>query len=415
VCSRWTDEIRAQSHRDARDHSQRFVEKPERTGSGMQRSLRNCAIWTVAHLLSLETTRQFWPRWVRISALGPTSGSKTLCVGSCLVLERLLMTSRRNIALPANSTNPSGQPGVERRAPLQEKTVQISDLRFGQSPRLMPEDVDHAKMLAELKEVLPPILVHAETMEVIDGWHRVLAARFRGETSIRARLFHGTSEDAFFLGVRSNIAHGKPLTLAERHVAASRILKLRPDLSDRTIARTCGLSPTTIGAHRKAGPTGDLAERVGEDGRTRRLSSQQVRRQAAELMLAFPDESNRSIGRSVGLSEATVRSVRHQSNAATPSAAGRRKLAGPSSDGPGRSDKPEPGDIPAPKESAEHGSRFASWLMAHSVSETSWADLLADIPLSQCAGLIVDARAIADSWQALAGRLERRMTEESGS
>ena len=193
-----------------------------------------------------------------------------------------------------------------------EVAVAISALSFGQSPRLMPTDVDHARMLAQTDQTLPPIVVHAETMTVIDGRHRVLAAQLRGETSIRACLFHGTEDEAFLLAVRANTTHGKPLTLAERLLAASRILATRPDISDRAIAGICGLSPHTVTDRCNADPTRDQTQRVGADGRTRPLSSQITRQQATALMLAFPHESNRKIARDVGLSEATVRDVRRQ-------------------------------------------------------------------------------------------------------
>lgn len=142
------------------------------------------------------------------------------------------------------SANRASQQTVEELAPTNEVAVAISALSFGQSPRLVPEDLDHARTLAEVGQALPPILVHGDTKVVIDGRHRVLAARLRGETSIRAQLFHGSEDEAFLLGVRANTTHGKPLSLAERIWAASRILSTKPELSDRVIASICGLSPT---------------------------------------------------------------------------------------------------------------------------------------------------------------------------
>jgi len=154
--------------------------------------------------------------------------------------------------------------------------------------------------------------VQAETMTVIAGRHLVLAARLRGDSSIRAQMFHGNNDEAFILAVRSNSAHGKPLSLSERLTAASRILECRPSLSDRTIASICGLSPKTVADRRRRTPNKVARAGVREAGGTRRLSSQVTREKAAELMRAFPGESNRKIAREVGLSEATVRDVRRQ-------------------------------------------------------------------------------------------------------
>jgi hypothetical protein len=86
------------------------------------------------------------------------------------------------------------------------------------------------------------------------------------------------------------------------------------------------------------------------------------------------------------------------------------------------SDEPAPSDwfeseetSPVNEESAGYDSRFASWLVANSVPEASWADLLEEIPLSECQQLIVDARAISESWQALAAQLERRVQGDATS
>ena len=311
------------------------------------------------------------------------------------------------------SANRASQHTVEELAPTNEVVVAISVLSFGQSPRLVPEDLDHARTLAEVGQALPPILVHGDTKVVIDGRHRVLAARLRGETSIRAQLFHGSEDEAFLLGVRANTTHGKPLSLAERIWAAGRILSTKPDLSDRVIASICGLSPHTVATRRTAVATNDQAQRVGADGRTRPLTSRIARDQAAELMLAFPEESNRDIARSVRLSEATVRDVRHEmERAAEVSTEGRDKF-GASTDSPSRPDEStrQEGAVRGPKP-PERGSRFASWLVAHSISEASWADLVNDVPLSHCPQVIVKAIGISDSWRALAARMERRVREE---
>jgi ParB-like chromosome segregation protein Spo0J len=289
------------------------------------------------------------------------------------------------------STEKFARQTAKESAPTDDVAVALSALSFGKSPRLVPEDLDHARVLAEVDH-LPPIMVHAETMMVIDGRHRVLAARLRGENSIRARLFQGTEDEAFLLGVRANTTHGKPLSLAERLQAVSQILSTKPDLSDRAIAGICGLSPHTVANRRRAGPTSDVAQRVGTDGRTRPLNTTTGRRQAAALMLAFPDDSNRKIAREVGLSEATVRDVRLEI----------KRAAGISTetsdnpvvnclDGKPRPDEPIPRKIATSLARLADCAQCASWLVAHSISGTSRADLLHDISLSKRPPAIVEA------------------------
>ena len=291
--------------------------------------------------------------------------------------------------------------------------IPISVLSFGQSPRQTPQDLDHARMLAEVDQQLPPIIVHAETMTVIDGRHRVLAARLRGEPSIPAQMFHGSEEQAFLVGVQANTTHGKPLSLSERLLAARQILAASPGMSDRAIANICGVSARAVATRRKAGPASHQAERVGADGRTRRLSTRVAREQAAELMRAFPEDSNRKIGRSVGLSEATVRKVRRQMERSPGPASGTRdKSAEPESTGHSGAIEPTSRETSASKSNEQDDFQFASWLRAHSISDASWADLLNDIPPSLYSRVIADALSNSKSWLKLAVQLERREHEE---
>jgi ParB/Sulfiredoxin domain len=128
--------------------------------------------------------------------------------------------------------------------------IQVSELVLAESPRLSGEDAAHVERLAEVEQPLPPILVYRPTMQVIDGMHRVRAAMRRGDSRIRARFFEGAQRDAFVLSVRLNIAHGLPLTLADRKAAAVRVISLCPLWSDRRVAATVGLSDKTVASIR---------------------------------------------------------------------------------------------------------------------------------------------------------------------
>ncbi|MGH3683128.1 MAG: ParB/RepB/Spo0J family partition protein, partial [Natronosporangium sp.] len=121
--------------------------------------------------------------------------------------------------------------------------MRIANLVLDGSPRLHGEDVSHTRLLAQTHASLPPILVHWPTMRVVDGVHRVQAARLRGETSIRAVFFDGDENAAFVKAVEANVSHGLPLSIDDRRVAAARIIALYPDWSDRAVAASAGLSP----------------------------------------------------------------------------------------------------------------------------------------------------------------------------
>jgi hypothetical protein len=149
-------------------------------------------------------------------------------------------------------------------------------------------------------------------MRVIDGMHRLDAARIKGHDTISVRYFDGSEEDAFLLAVAANVKHGLPLTLADRRTAAGRVIRLRPEASDRWIAELTGLAAKTVAAIRRQAPEQGLhlARRIGRDGRFRPLSSAEGRRAASELFAAHPESSLRQIARNAGISVGTARDVR---------------------------------------------------------------------------------------------------------
>jgi hypothetical protein len=194
-----------------------------------------------------------------------------------------------------------------------EVRLKVSSLRAGESPRFVPEDLAYARALAELDAtVLPPVLVRAKAMTVVDGWQLVLAARIRGEEEIRARMLHASEDEAFLISVLANVTHGKRLTVAERLRAASRLLESNLELSDGAIADACSLSRGTVTRLRVTRAPASPNTGVEPDGRKRRLSTRVARQEAAERMTVFPDDSNRKIARDVGVSEKTVRDVRRR-------------------------------------------------------------------------------------------------------
>ncbi|WP_051407493.1 hypothetical protein [Nocardia sp. CNY236] len=148
-------------------------------------------------------------------------------------------------------------------------------------------------------------------MRVIDGFHRTFAARLKGFTHIDAYLMDGSEKLAFIVGVRENTTHGLPLPLTDRRAAAERIVQTHPHWSDRSIAATAGLSAKTVASIRSR-LDGDQpsSHRLGSDGRLRPVDTNSARRTAAELIMARPHASLRSIAQEVGLSPSTIRDVR---------------------------------------------------------------------------------------------------------
>lgn len=184
------------------------------------------------------------------------------------------------------------------------------------SPRLAGENTEHARMLASSDAVLPPIIVQRGTGRVIDGMHRLRAAKLRGQRKILVRFHDGDDEDSFIAAVETNIAHGLPLTQADRVAAATRIVAIRPQWSDRRIASVTGLSAATMGAVRRRSTAGavqsNVGDRVGRDGRVRPLDIAAGRLRAGELIAERPEATVREIADAAGVSPATALDVRNR-------------------------------------------------------------------------------------------------------
>jgi ParB-like chromosome segregation protein Spo0J len=190
----------------------------------------------------------------------------------------------------------------------------VHSLLAGDSPRLQGENDGHIQVLAAIETPLPPILVHRQTMRIIDGMHRLRAAMLKGREHIEIRFFDGTDDEAFIIAVRANMAHGLPLTLADREMAAKRILATQPQRSDRWIAETTGLAASTIAAVRGRISTDDqqITHRVGRDGRLRPLNIADGRMRVSDELKRHPEASLREIAQAAGVSPSTAKDVRER-------------------------------------------------------------------------------------------------------
>jgi ParB-like chromosome segregation protein Spo0J len=193
--------------------------------------------------------------------------------------------------------------------------IPVDAISTGDSPRLAGEDPEHVRVLTESDEILPPIIVHRKSMRVIDGAHRWRAAVARGDSQIAVLFFEGDDRAAFVLSVEANVAHGLPLSLADRRAAAERIIESYPEWSDRAVAAVAGLSHKTVGALRRQRPSGNVPQlraRVGRDGRLRPVAGAVGRRTAGEYLAGHPNASLREVARAAGISLTTARDVRER-------------------------------------------------------------------------------------------------------
>jgi hypothetical protein len=285
------------------------------------------------------------------------------------------------------------------------ESVPINLLSWGYSPRSHGEDSGHIRSLAEISQAaLPPILVHRQTMRVIDGMHRLRAAVLNGSDRIDVEFFDGSDEEAFCRAVELNVSHGLPLSLADRKAAAARILACRSDLSDRAAAAITGLSPKTVGAIRSHSEIPQPHERLGRDGRCRPVNGLAGRTRAAEVIAGRPGASLREIAETAGISVGTARRVRGRL-AAGEDVAGVRQPRHTDTDTEAVLRKLR--NDPSLKLSAA-GRELLRWLHAHTLKEDEMKRVAAAIPPHSVPLMASLARNNAKVWDALASELERR-------
>jgi ParB-like chromosome segregation protein Spo0J len=326
-------------------------------------------------------------------------------------------------------------------------SVPVFSLRSADSPRLNGEDKAHIARLAETETPLPPILVDKRTMRVIDGMHRLMAASLQGREMIDVIFFDGNEADAFLRAVQENVAHGLPLSQADRRAAAKRIITSHPHMSDRAIGHSVGLAAKTVAAIRKSSSeeVPQSNARVGRDGRVRPLNSGIGRQRAAELLADQPEASLRDVARAAGISPATVLDVRkrlergespvperHAANAARKAAAD-TAAAGMAADTAvvpaqrpqGVTAAPAPTRLSpqtAPDPAAtvekllrdpslrnnERGKGMLRLLHVNAAGAEQLPDVAAVVP-PHCVVIVVQlARQYAKMWQDFAGELDRR-------
>ncbi|MFB6504464.1 MULTISPECIES: hypothetical protein [unclassified Streptomyces] len=332
--------------------------------------------------------------------------------------------------------------------------IPIRSLRMAASPRLMPRREDHVRLLAESDADFPPILVERRSMRVIDGTHRVLAAKMRGDEEVAVRFFEGDEKDAFVLAVHANVTHGLPLSVTERTAAAQRIVESHPQWSDRVVAEAVGLAARTVAGIRKRS-TEDRAQsnaRIGKDGRLRPLDGASGRLRAHELFRLRPDTPLREVAQQAGISLSTAWDVRariqrgedpvppRQRKAMTAAADGRprtaaldavprqravvpvggaRRTAAPADGaraaGPGRS-----GTQQSAAEALEQlrkdpslrlsnaGRDFLRWFESRLISPQEWRHFVDRVPLHQVGVVAETARRNAELWRQFAEQVGTR-------
>ncbi|AKG44975.1 nuclease [Streptomyces xiamenensis] len=193
------------------------------------------------------------------------------------------------------------------------RDVPVSEVSPEQYLRKAGTSATHVRLLVDAAGTskLPPILVQEDGWRVIDGLHRLEAAKLRGDHFIEARFLDCTDSEALVLAMKANSSHGLPLSKADRVSGAQRVLSAHADWSDRAIAGITGLSAKTIASlrGRSTGAAAAGGKRLGRDGRRRPVASGEGRQRAAEYIRAHPDAPLRQVARDTDVSLGTVHDV----------------------------------------------------------------------------------------------------------
>lgn len=291
-----------------------------------------------------------------------------------------------------------------------ELIVSINMLRPGPSPRLRI-DSSRVDALAELDGAWGAIVVRRNSMEVIDGRHRLAAAKRLGHTKMNVTMFDGTEREARAEAVRLNTAHGLPLSLNERTTAACDLLRHFPEWSDRHLGATCGLAPRTVARLRTMTNVAQTENdcilrdrRLGKDGR-RYPADPTTQRHTIRLILDEDHSASlRSVAARTGASPETVRAVRMTLAAEREDVAASRPMATAA----------EPSGYSPDSASASCGETdFGAWFGTHDLDEALVASLAEAVPLSRAYGVIDEALRRVAEWERFAKILEQRSNAQT--
>lgn len=136
------------------------------------------------------------------------------------------------------------------------------------------EGVDHNLMLRYAKRMesgdeFPPVQLYTDGKSLwpVDGWHRILANKLLKRDSIQAVVRKGTAVEALRDAPRYN--QGQGMSRADKQASVVKMLAQSglAELSDRELARICGVSHPFVKKVR--GSVGNVSNtpRVGADGR----------------------------------------------------------------------------------------------------------------------------------------------------
>jgi ParB-like chromosome segregation protein Spo0J len=320
---------------------------------------------------------------------------------------------------------------------LPETSILLEMLVPGIQLRAGGTDLVHVRLLADAADAaqLPSILVQKSGYRIIDGKHRVEAAKLLGQSVISARVVDCTDAAALVLAMQANRLHGLPLTRVDRICGAKRVLASHPDWSDRAVASVAGLSAKSVASIRKSVTDegmSALGKRLGRDGKRHPIAPAEGRRRTVEYITAHPDAPLRQIAREADVSLGTAQDIKEKLRRGDESVfAGSKDRGQPRRSGSG----PLPGSaapaalpspVPAPRAGdllawqaisaklandpslrySQSGRMFLQWMGRRCLPEAEWCEFVDAIPLHWKTEVAKVAVRMSEEWRRFAETLD---------
>lgn len=123
---------------------------------------------------------------------------------------------------------------------------------------------EYAEILSEKNDKwpFPPVELMRRkdgSLVLVDGWHRVEAARRNDWETVSATVVSGTETQIFEACLRANAKHGLRRTNEDKRKAVLAALEKWPGFDARKIARKCGVSHTFVSKLKNAASPGSVA------------------------------------------------------------------------------------------------------------------------------------------------------------
>jgi hypothetical protein len=148
-------------------------------------------------------------------------------------------------------------------------------------PRMEPDEYDALLRDIEERGIVEPLVITTKNV-VLDGRHRLMAARALGIDDLPVRVVEEPGDEFEFM-VKAAIIR-RQLTTQQRKDLAAKLIAAEPEKSDRSIAKTTGISHPTVAKVRaegeESGQVAEVATSTGSDGKTypRRPTSADIER-----------------------------------------------------------------------------------------------------------------------------------------